>query len=382
MEITSSSTSNSESRDAIRVIKKIFVFSPILAIVASVNIYVDPACIYKNKSYEEGMARILANNRNVGGFGNCDERLLQQYLIEKNVSPEIIVLGSSRAMEIGRNVFPDKNILNNSVSGGQLLDYVGIYSVYKKNHRSPKMVLIEASPWLFNSNGDSRWESIKNDVVPMLKEIGDYPKKIRTSIVSDKLLNVLSPSYFLASLKKPQEKLTVKYFETTELELDAFSVRRADGTIAYDKKTRKKTVVDAGKEAVEYATTKDVYALGGSPRIDKGLVKFTEAFVKKLQNDGTEVVFFIPPYHPKAFQRLAAREDTKIVTMADGEVRKLAEKLGVKVFGASDPGESGLGELDFYDGMHSKAAALKVIFRKMKPVEAGKGKKTSERSML
>ncbi|MEJ0081062.1 MAG: hypothetical protein WDM78_08985 [Puia sp.] len=71
------------------------------------NYLVDPANIFTSKQYVAGIASILSLGHNVDNISNYNERLLQeQRVLKLTKTPDIMVLGSSRVMEIGSDFFP------------------------------------------------------------------------------------------------------------------------------------------------------------------------------------------------------------------------------------------------------------------------------------
>ena len=134
---------------------------PILILLLVVNYFGDAARLFDN-DYEKQMANIVASGKYVTNIDNYDERLFQKELIfNKNIQPNIVVIGSSTTMLINSDLFPDTLLFNNSVSGASIEDIVGIYQLYKTNNKLPRKIIIGIDPWMFNeNNGQERWQSI------------------------------------------------------------------------------------------------------------------------------------------------------------------------------------------------------------------------------
>ena len=125
---------------------KLCLLLPIPIIISIINYTVDPANIFK--PVEENLAEILTQGKNIANFPNCDERLLQKFYIEKLKKPkEIIVVGSSRSMQIGKDIFQGHTFFNNSTSAAAIEDYISIYGIYKQKNLKPNVIIMGIDPF-------------------------------------------------------------------------------------------------------------------------------------------------------------------------------------------------------------------------------------------
>jgi hypothetical protein len=94
---------------------------------------------------------------------NMDERQFIKFRIQfENLSPNTIVLGSSRIMQIGEHNYNNK-IINLGVSGASIEDDIAIADIATKKFK-PSTIFIGLDPWLFNSqSGQERWKSLSNE---------------------------------------------------------------------------------------------------------------------------------------------------------------------------------------------------------------------------
>lgn len=113
--------------------KKLFVklaviFVPLAVIVIATNFVIDPANIFSSEKYVDGIASILASGNNADNITNYNERLLQKHFLQKQQqkNPDIVVMGSSRIMEISKNIFPSKQLLNIGVSHANINDLIAL----------------------------------------------------------------------------------------------------------------------------------------------------------------------------------------------------------------------------------------------------------------
>ncbi|MEA9356615.1 hypothetical protein SHI21_10385 [Bacteriovorax sp. PP10] len=364
MEITSF-IFNSSKKDLWKLTIKILAFTPLLLLIVLANLYIDPANIYRKKSYEDGMGKLLASGQNVGNFGDCDERLVQKYFIEHLSRPiDTIILGSSRSMQIGKNIFPE-NVINNSVSGGVLEDYLAIYYNYYMKNTNLKKVVIGIDPWLFNGKGQEvRWQSYEDDVKAMKAKLGEKNHFKFKDLISEKYLNIISLSYFQESiLSLFSARKTHDYIATNEIEAD-YMIKVSDGRLIYDKKRREISTEKAEEAAKVYGSEKVVYGFSDFVEVDPKLKKMLENFIHFMQNKGIKVVIFLSPYHPTTYKMLITRSDTKILLKVSEFLDDLAKRNNVELVGSYNPEDLGLDGGMFFDGMHPKGEAVEKIFRR------------------
>jgi hypothetical protein len=162
-----------------------------LSLIFSVNIIVDPANIIHG--IELKIAKYISEGYNVTNIQDIDERKLQKLIIQNlQYSPSIVILGSSRIMEIGKEYYGD-DCFNNGVSGASIEDLVAIYQLYIENGHANfiKKIVIGIDPWLFNrNNGQRRWESLSNEYYSFIGE--GIPLKNRIPLY--KYSQLISPS--------------------------------------------------------------------------------------------------------------------------------------------------------------------------------------------
>ncbi len=143
--------------------KSLLFFILIVVTVASTNYIGDAAHIF-TQNYEKQISDILLSGNNVTNIGNYDERALQRLLVKNSRIADTVVLGSSRMMLYGEQIFGKLNIQNSAVSGATLEDLIGIYQIYKSENKLPKNIIIGVDPWIFNAhNGQERWITLKKE---------------------------------------------------------------------------------------------------------------------------------------------------------------------------------------------------------------------------
>ncbi|WP_158999111.1 hypothetical protein [Pigmentibacter ruber] len=359
-------------KEYLLLIKRGLMFLPLLLLVILINIISDPAGIYKNRSYEDGAAKILSLGSNLGNPQNVDDRLLQKYLIEKISNPiNIMILGSSRTMQIGNNLFQKKYVLNNSVSGAVLEDFLGIFQCYYETNKFPKLLIIGLDPWLLNANSsdtNTRWFSIKNESILFAKNQLHYNSLYNSFYISDKIKNVISFKYFQASIKKIvklfyHDKSSNNYF-ATKFNVADYPILLSDGRLSYGKNYRERSDDIILQSALDFANQKNVYNLGSFSEFGKDRVYLFEKLISFLKSKKVEIIFYIPPYHPETYKILVSRPDTKIILATQNYYSKIGKEYSIPVVGSNNPNEFNLTNSDFYDGMHANENGIFKVFKK------------------
>ncbi|KEH98707.1 hypothetical protein [Clostridium massiliodielmoense] len=343
-------------------IKKVLFLLPIPIIIVCVNYFGDAANIfYKQGFYEKGIVKILGTNKNVNNLDNYDERLLQKFYVDNLSSPKnVVILGSSRAMQVSSKILKENDMFNSSVSGASLEDLMAIYGIYRKDNKLPQKVILELDPWILNkNNGQNRWKSIKEYYfyINGLINSSEYKK----DLIDDKVFELVSLSYFQSSLKKIKDS-GEKGYSPTELEYCTTNIKKRDGSLAYNEKFRNKSIDEVDKEAIKYASEKPIYCFGDFEKIDGNYKSNFERFINLIKKDGVEIEFLLTPYHPIVYDKLISSDNYKIVVDIEKYFRGFAKKENIKVYGSYNPQAINCTKKDFYDGMHVKPSGIIKIF--------------------
>lgn len=340
-----------------------------LAGVAIFNYCIDPAGLFRLSRYEKGIAELLNSNQNVANLTNYDERLVQKYIVaNSSENHDILVLGSSRTMQIHEGLFPHKNFLNCSVSGATIEDDIAIYELYRERARIPQKIIIGLDPWILNRNNEqTRWKSLSGEYQKASIRLGLSRSKnvFADNLNSRRYIELLSLPYLEASYKlfkesKNQNK-NISYFPTSEKVLSV-PVKLIDGTLSYPDNLQNISVEEAKKEAIKLADSSPIYSIGNFNKLDEdNMLKF-EKFIIDLQQQNIEVTFFLPPYHPISYTKLVNNSRYKMVLEAQAYFISFANSHCISVIGSYSPYECNLTETDFYDGMHPKREAIDKMF--------------------
>lgn len=334
----------------------------LLSCIAGFNLWQDPAGIFLGENPYKTMARESCAGKKLVVSGNYDERLFTKSVIDLgNNHYDVIVLGSSRIMDIGEQDFSqDVKVRNLGVSGASLEDDIAIWESYvQKMNVSPKMVIVGIDPWLFNRhNGETRWKSLTDEYLAGMQRLG------RTGVVSkdnERYRTLLSISYTRESWKKfcnPVETLEV--WNSQEDSAENKSLIYADGSRMGSRKSYRE---DADANARAYVKDK-VYHLEEYEQLDEDLREDFSVWIKSIQRQGIKVIFFLPPYHPFVYDYLHKNVRYMNVFEAEEWVKNFANSNDIQVIGDYNPNVMDVGNSDFIDGMHMKRLSQNAYIKR------------------
>ncbi len=405
MDKTNSFTSNFKARDVWRLAAKLALFMPLLLAVAAVNICIDPGGIYKGyvnkyQRYEYQVSREMARGKNIRALHPIDDRLLQKYFIENFSSPpDVVVLGSSRSYWLGENIFPGKKVINNSLSGVELMDYLGIFDIYARKNLYPKRVVMLLDPQLIGSPIlYDQWGSIKEEAYGMLDLLGIYSGRIQQPLIPPAWLNVFSFSYFQRAVGQwghrsprqanlmdeniPDEQVLFKDGRRwMPWQLHSWGVEKAAIKELLGKSPQEPLFADLDKALGEAGTlrspnsSKTIRGINHGTvmkimhyqmRSDKRLEDTLETFIRYLMKRNIQVTLCLLPYHPElynGFVEINKSPGALDIIGVEHYYRDMARRLGLTMVGSYDPAACGLDGKDFYDGDHLRDDILEETLK-------------------
>lgn len=336
--------------------KSLIIALPVLFLIITVNYFGDPAKLF-DKDYEKEMSEIIMAGNFVTNISNYDNRIFQKELINRmNSAPELLVLGSSRTMQINSTYFPDYSFFNSSVSGASIEDIVALFQIYKERNILPKKIIIGIDPWLLNeNNGQTRWKSLEF-------YYNKYNQQNYWSVSTRYLENfgeLLSLSYFQASIEAIPGKFSSSSRPmATRQKLNRTNTKLTDGSLVYAEGFTNATQDQINAKIDSYINSK-VYSIEGFESISDDIWSEFKDFIDALKRENITVEFFLSPYAPIVYDKIL--KDYPNVVNTENLVVSFAKANGIKVFGSFDPYSLGFDETYFYDGMHCKEKGVMEI---------------------
>lgn len=339
----------------------IFSILPITAII-SINLYADPAYLFKQGKIEKQIAEYILNGYNVKSMANYNERLLQKYIIES--TPDTvreIVLGSSRGLLIDKKLASNhSSFFNHSVSGSSLEDFLGIYDLFIEQEKYPASIIMELSPWILNDN-----YSTGNRRRTLQQNYRNISHILQLSSASDifyfpntEYLELVSPSYFQESVRILTSN--IKSGVIPSIYPDSIhGARLTDGSMLYSKKqnqTDSAALSTLQSENIRDFIHWDIFNQFHTLSNDKQEA-FTR-FIRYLKQKDTKLLFLLAPFHPLVYNELK-----KLYPVEDAEkfFYSIAQQYNIKIVGSYNPGKYNFSVYDFYDGIHPRKSVYQSL---------------------
>lgn len=354
--------------------------------ILTVSIWADPS--HRWFRQPGALTRVLVPGEAIVSPPNEDERLLKRRLIELQPKADTVVLGSSRAMSF-TSPDVDYKLLNLSVSGASVEDYVALWQVLKATDKIPRHVLIAPDPWIFNRNSkQDRWRSLADDY-------NDFERMHRatTPYAAINAAYYWTYSIFVHRKLGFDEFTDLLSFKTVKASMEFLWLRRAD-------------LIDATKEAhnpayivesKDFPNNRHGWMWDGShiyraldlvppsegEAVDRGrkyleepiygLANYGESsearlLLKSLLQDikgaGCTVLIVSLPYSPTVYKGMSLRGTYRQIlqTYSENLRRTVAESgNGIDIVNMLDPEFADCRDIEFMDGMHALPKCVEKI---------------------
>ncbi|MBA2688669.1 MAG: SGNH/GDSL hydrolase family protein [Gemmatimonadaceae bacterium] len=364
--MTTSDSSDNELRAFGRFARKFAFMLPVLVLAPAVNYFVDPANLFAVEGEQERlMGENLLAGKNIVNFERYSDRHIAAHLLENRVGgADVLILGSSRTLNMGAYLFPGSTVVNGSMLASTIREVIAAYQIVHSRKLHFDTVFVGVDPWMLNAKAyDDRWVAIKPQFDSALKGFGmsEWPGPKETESSRSRFGALFSGDYFqqsVRSLMSPSD--SVKWY-VSDTALNVGFTRLPDGSYRYSEYERMKSP-DAVSEKARTYTAGKVYMLDPGTTVDSTHLAALRNLLMLISEDGDRPIVYLPPYHPLVYATLAADERYRIIKEAEAILRSMAENLGVTVVGSYDPMSLGLSNADFYDGHHMTEAGLTKVF--------------------
>jgi len=341
-----------------------------LLLTAGIVYYAGPGHL-QSDHYEEGIADILLSGNNVGNPGDYNAGIVQKYYVSKlRDKKEVVVIGSSRSMQLRNSLFPGRSFFNNSGPWAHLGDLFAIYGLYEEKGLMPSVVILGLDPWMLDkSQVELGWKCLEPQYHTMAQRLG-----IESSVGNAGTVGTMS-STIRELLSWPNFEnalfnllLNVSYFPT-EGRPDV-PLLLSDGSISFRSEPSNIVEANARSWAKNPESRNGLTGFAHSTELDQERIKSLEAFVDYLHGENVEVIFWLAPYHPAAYDILRHSGQNLMLLKAESCFRDIAKDKDVPVVGSYDPQQSNSTRDDFYDAVHPKESSIEKAFSKLKCTES------------
>ncbi len=362
---------------------------PVVFAMSALNVVVDPANLFTGSAYERGIADLLAAGKNVASIANHDDRLVQRFYAQQIAeAPDVLVLGSSRAMQIGTVVVGEHSFFNAGVTEATLPDFEGILELYLARGHLPGTVILAVDAWdLQTTDYLAGWKTLSRERNAFLEAMTrEQPSLHQTPLdrLSGGLLDRIRPwshygqavslSYFQASLQELERRrrepraVRKQYYATDETALDV-AIKLADGSLVYGRAMRERTPEAVEREAQIYNTKWRDSLDQRTGKLEPVKKAEFEALVDYLAARGIQVAFYLGPYHPTTYSFFKREKNMRVGGAVEDYIRALAATRGMTVVGSYDPTKAGVDATDFFDALHVREGGVAKMFAGYRPAD-------------
>ena len=307
------------------------------------------------KKYGNGdkLAKLLLKNSAVFEV-LMDERIfIKSRIIYENYDPQILVIGSSRVMQLGEIELKQKT-LNLSVSGASIEDQIAITEMALDKF-NPKTIYLGADPWLFNKyNNQGQWKSLKYEYYKTLSNINSWINKKKINFNKKKIVseeNKITNTTFI-------ENIFENFYSAVNIN-PSFILPR--------------NVLNEQNKNLIFRDGKKIYALKyNNQKKEPEIIRYSmnnfefsfdqfqnyDNFIDYLKNyHKKQVILFLTPYYEPSF-KLTINE-MPIYLEIEKKFIALAIKHNIQIVGSYDPKLLNCEINEFYDSMHPKNVCIK-----------------------
>jgi len=354
----------------LKLIKKLALFAPILAVMVFVSYRIDPSGLFWGAGFERMASEYMLDGQYIAGYERLDGRALNE-VYAKNVpyAPQVLVNGSSRSMQIDSSFVSEGVTFYNAANvGADVYDFFTSYYIFAKEDKEPEVFVMGIDPWIFNDgeeNIDKR--SNKELFYEFLgEEMGYTGLEYEKTTDFEKYKALLDPSYFQGSIAyyfrdksadvQPQPVAAEEIYNQNEV------IKAPDGSVIYDLDFRTRSQSEADRDAIVAANTDPILRLGDFDRLSPEYTQLFEKFIEYLQAKNIEIIFYLPPYHHTVYYTANHYKDIyHCLFETEDYLNDVAEKYGIRLYGSYNPDMCGLTNADFMDGMHARQESVRKI---------------------
>ncbi|MEG2395199.1 MAG: hypothetical protein RSC36_09220, partial [Ruthenibacterium sp.] len=317
-------------------------------------------------------ANMVLSGQDIIGYeklNNSERDIMKILAANMEPLPQTIALGSSRILQLTKEIARTDSFFNCAMTGGDAADVLSTFYLFDRENRLPDTVIIGFDPWLLRDDVDGfDKRSDKALYTEFLNE------KLGFDLTYEKEDNraayeaLYSPIYFQdnltftlrdsAGINKPQPVTGDLYSQTTE-------VKCSDGSLLYDAEWRNRTQELRDSDA--YYQTENLIHMQDYPKLGTFMPQVFDRFFAYAQSRGVNLVIVLTPFHPIPYDFAVGTAATDPMRYGgflatEPSIRQLAAKYNIPVYGSYNPHAiEGVTSADFYDGLHCTGEALEKL---------------------
>jgi hypothetical protein len=296
----------------------------------------------------DAAAHALVSGKTI--WSDADMHELKPVWIEHLSGPrEVLVLGSSRLLQVPQEWFQPRGVLNASMFAGDLADSVSIFQLCLETGKTPRLVLLDLNPTLALEGKPRVSPALAMPYRRALLRYGIFPP----AVVSE--LFLLDGFRWDLKTFLPHPVWGI----SQEMAPDAYRMR-PDGSADWGG-----TESGATPDEVERSVTVSMRGLDANYRHWRTTsqpgwfdLRIFRDFLDDLQARHVRVVVMLVPLHPVAYD-FYARQGGYDETW----IRREMAARGIGVIGSYSPSVAGATRADFFDDVHAHASLIHRLLR-------------------
>lgn len=330
---------------------------PFAIILALVNCVIDPVHIFTNGKYEADAASVILKGHNINYIQNCDERLLiKNILPQLYYKPDVVIVGTSRSLEISSDFFPSKKIYNASLSHANINDFIGIIGLLDSTNKLPSEIYIETSPTLINPTPTDEWITLYDFYLYGIKKMKLDLKPIEVNPTKEglkkKVKTIFAFNYFQESVLSIGKTKNKQFVDVGNNTPDNFG-KMNDGSITYSIGYRTPDTIKAMADAEMYISKAFL------PNIDLKYLSILNQIIDYLKSKNINVTLVNIPFQHDCYKIVNGKN--RLFEEIKSGIISFANETHTPLIGTFDPYEIGLKRNQFYDPLHCNKDALRSV---------------------
>lgn len=315
------------------------------------------------------VVNMLLAGENIIGYEKLDNRQRDIMKILANnfdPVPQTIALGSSRILQLTKELARTDSFFNCALTGGDAADVLGTFYLFDRENRLPDTIMIGFDPWLLRDDADAfDKRSDKVLYTEFLNEKLGFDLGEQEQEAEDYRYVLYSPNYFQDNvnftlrdslgIEKPQIVTGDLYGQTTE-------VKCGDGSLLYDAAFRARPQEERDSDA--YYQTENLLRMQDYPTLGTFMPEVFDRFFAYAKERGVNIVIVLTPFHPIPYDFTVESGSPRYggFLQTEPKIRELAAKHNIPVYGSYNPHAiEGVTSADFYDGVHCADTALEKL---------------------
>lgn len=285
----------------------------------------------------------------------------------KKIKPEIVVVGSSRVMQLRREFF--NNDLTFYNAGGSMPNvYRGIEFINEITQvYTPKVVILGVDLWSLNGNFDDK-DDIKREVIDSsfvhrrLFLYGSLYNNLTNGSIKKLGVSLLNPLNYQENLDPLEHRRTIGLLAS--IHGDGF---RPDGSYQYGSVISKKIITDKNFEDTHKLIANGAYRFEYASKVDPARLKNLIQLIELLKSKNIEVVVFAPPFAHEIYETMDNSLNHKeFFRDFRTSIKQVCEQENVNFYDFSDVSWYGSNDNETIDGFHGSETSYARLVLAMK----------------